>query len=106
MGESVRVTNAYVDLGTPGSAVRDAATEKFAQDVNDWVGRIQPILDRNLNVDPFLHRSLQRYVDDQRLWVADIAPGPLTAAARALYADGTGAYAGPLHLCEGLGIRW
>jgi hypothetical protein len=68
--------------------------------------RIQPVLDRNPNVDPYFRRSLQRFIDDRHLLVVDLTPAALTLYARALYNDCVGAYSGPLHLCDALGVSW
>ncbi len=106
MGETDRTTKAWVDLGEAGTPARDAATPKFITDTQDWVRRIQPVLDQHPDVDPFLKRSLQRFIDDQHLMVVDLTPGPLSSYAKALYNDGTGAYSGPLHVCDGLGVKW
>ena len=106
MAESDRISNSYVDLGSPGTPARDAATPKFITDILDWVGRIQPVVDQHTAANPFFLRSLQRFIDDQHLIVVDLAPGPLTAYAKNLFSDGVGAYSGPLHICDGLGIKW
>ncbi|WP_234714218.1 hypothetical protein [Mycolicibacterium chlorophenolicum] len=106
MAESDRFSNAWTDLGEPGTPARDAATPKFISDTLDWIGRAQPMLDQHPDVDPFFRRSLQRFIDDLHLLVVDLRPGPLTSYAKALYADGVGAYSGPLHICDGLGIKW
>jgi hypothetical protein len=106
MAENDQFSNAYVRLGDAGTPGRDAATPKFITDTQDWIRRIQPVLDQNPNVDPFFQRSLQRYVDDQHLIVLDLTPGPLTSYAKVLFSDSVGAYSGPLHLCDGLGVKW
>lgn len=106
MAESDRFSNAWTDLGEPGTPARDRATPKFISDTLDWIGRAQPMLDQHPDVDPFFRRSLQRFIDDLHLLVVDLRPGPLTSYAKALYADGVGAYSGPLHICDGLGIKW
>jgi len=106
MAENDRFSNGYVDLGEPGTPARDAATPKYISDTLDWISRVQPIVDQHPDVDPYLRRSLQRFIDDQRLFVVDLRPGPLPSHARALYTDSIGAYSGPLHLCHDLGIKW
>lgn len=106
MGESDRLSNAYVDLGDPGTPARDAATPKFTTDTQNWIRRIQPILDANPDVDPFFHRGLQRFIDDRHLLVVDLSPGPLTSYATTLWRDSIGAYSGPLHSCDALGVKW
>jgi hypothetical protein len=84
MAESDRTTKAWVALGEPGTPARDAATPKFITDTQDWIRRMQPIVDANPDVDPFFQRSLQRFIDDQHLMVIDLVPGPLTSYAKAL----------------------
>lgn len=106
MAENDQFSNAYVRLGDAGTPARDAATPKFITDTQDWIRRIQPVLDQNPNVDPFFQRSLQRYIDDQHLIVLDLTPGELTSYAKVLFSDSVGAYSGPLHLCDGLGVKW
>ena len=106
MGESDRIGKAYIGLGTGGTPARDAAVPKFISDTQDWIGRIQPVLDRHPDASPFFHRSLQRFIDDQNLIVSDLAAGPLTAWAEALWWDSLGAYSGPLHICARHGVKW
>jgi len=106
MTENDEFSNKYGQLGDAGTPARDAATPKYVDDTLNWVSRIQPIIDTHPDIDPFLKRSLQRYVDDQHLIAIDLQPGPLTSYAKALFADSVGAYSGPLHLCHDLGITW
>jgi len=106
MAENDQITNGYVDQGEPGTPARDAATRQFVNDTLAWVARAQPVLDQHPNVEPYFRRSLQRFIDDRRLLVVDLQPGPLTSYAKTLYADSVGAYSGPLHLCHDLGIKW
>ena len=106
MAENDQFSNAYARLGDAGTPARDAATPKIITDTQDWVRRIQPVLDQNRSADPFFQRSLQRYIDDQHLIVLDLTPGPLTSYAKVLFSDSVGAYSGPLHLCDGLGVKW
>lgn len=106
MAENDRFSNAYVGLGAPGTPARDAATPKFITDTQDWIRRMQPVVDANPSVDPYLLRSLQRLIDDRHLLVVDLTPGPLMAYASTLWQDSIGAYSGPLHLCNALGVKW
>ena len=106
MGENNRVSNAYVDLGPVGSPARDAAKTKYVSDIGDWVGRIQPVLDSNPSADPFLRRSLQRFIDDQRFLIADLAAGPYQPYDDAIWSDHLAAYSAPLSICYKLGVRW
>jgi hypothetical protein len=106
MAEGDQTSNAYIRLGEAGSPERDNALPKFVSDTQNWVGRVQPILDQNPDASAYLRRTLQRMLDDESLMVADMKPGPLTSYAKALWADSLGAYAGPLHVCDGVGVRW
>ena len=106
MAEDDQFSNAYARLGEAGTPARDAATPKFISDTQDWIRRIQPVLDQNPDADPYFRRSLQRYIDDQHLVVVDLPPGPLTAYTKTLFSDSVGAYSGPLHLCVGVGVEW
>jgi hypothetical protein len=106
MSENDRVVNTYVGLGPVGSPERDAAKAKYVSDIENWVGRIQPVVDNNGGADPFLLRSLQRFIDDQRLLVADLAAGPYQPYDDTIYADHLAAYNGPLSLCYKLGVKW
>jgi len=106
MGENDRFSNAYIRLGEAGSPARDQALPKFISDSQDWVKRVQPILDQHSDANPYLQRTLQRFLDDRSLLVSDMQPGPLTSYANTLWADSLGAYSGPLHVCGGVGITW
>lgn len=106
MGEIDHVSKTYVGLGEAGSPARDGALPKYVTDVENWIARIQPIVDSHPEANSFLRRSLQRFIDDQHLLVSDLAPGPLTSYAKSLWSDSLGAYSGPLHACDQLGIKW
>jgi hypothetical protein len=106
MAESDRQVNTLIKLGDAGTPARDAAIPKYITDTQDWVGRMQPILDQHPDVNPFLHRTLRRFVDDQRLATSDLDPGPLPQYIKSLFSDSVGAYAGPLHVCFDLGVKW
>lgn len=106
MAESDRITKSFVGAGPDGSPERSAATPQFITDTEDWIRRVQPIVDRHPEVDPYFRRGLQRFIDDRHLLVVDLTPGPLNSYAKTLYADSVGAYSGPLHLCYDLGVKW
>jgi len=106
MGENDRISTTYIGLGPVGSPARDAAKPKYVSDIKDWVGRIQPVVDSNGEAEPFLLRSLQRFVDDQRLLAADLAAGPYQPYDDTLWADSLAAYNGPLSICYKLGVKW
>jgi hypothetical protein len=91
------------EQGTPGS---DAGLPKFVADTKDWVRRAQAVLDDHPNVDPFLQRSLQRYIDDLALYAINVNPGPKQIYDSAAWADSLVAYGGPKSICRALGINW
>lgn len=100
------INNGYVDMGDSGTPARDAATPKYITDTLDWIRQVQPILDQHQDADPFLRRSLQRFIDDKHLIVLDLEPGPLPLSLRTLFSDSVGAYSSPLHGCARLGVTW
>ncbi|WP_236737234.1 hypothetical protein [Mycolicibacterium llatzerense] len=106
MAENDAFANAYAHLGEPGTPARDAATPKFVIDTKDWISRIQPIVDENPDADPYLRRTLQRFIDDQHLIMLELRPGQLTSWWQALWSDSLGAYAGPLLHCKNLNVIW
>lgn len=66
-------SNAYARLGDAGTPECDAATTNSSPTPQDWVRRIQPVLDQHPVVEPYyFKRSLQRYIDDQHLIVVDL----------------------------------
>lgn len=106
MTENDRFTTTWVKSGHTGSPERDAATKPFVAATQDWAGRIQPVIDAHPDADPYLRRTLQRFVDDNRLLIADVAAGPATPYDDTIYNDSVAAYGGPLSVCTGLGIKW
>ena len=69
-------------------------------------GQTQAVLDTNPAAQPFLKRTLQRYIDDMSLYVKNARPGPQTTYDTAAWADSLVAYGGPLAICQGLGVHW
>ena len=106
MTESDRTAKAYSSLGPAGSPGRNAGEKKFVSDTKDWVGRIQPVIDIHPGADPFFRRSLQRFVDDQRLLGLDLDAGPYQSYDQAIWNDSLAAYNGPQSICWDLGIKW
>lgn len=106
MGESDRIGKAFTSLGPPDSAASAAGVPKFVSDTRDWVARIQPVVDRYPDVDPYFHRMLQRFVDDQKSLALDLAAGPWQAYDQTIWNDGLGAENGPMSTCWALGIKW
>jgi hypothetical protein len=106
MTEDDRVAKTFSNSGPEGSPGRDAAKAAFISATKDSVGRIQPIIDAHPNVDPYLRRSLQRFVDDQRFLVADLEAGPWQPYDQTIWNDSLGAGSGPLSICWDLGVKW
>lgn len=106
MTENDYFTTTWVKSGHTGSPERDAATKPFVAATQDWAARIQPVIDAHPDADPYLRRTLQRFVDDNRLLIADVAAGPATPYDDTIYNDSVAAYGGPLSVCTGLGIKW
>ena len=106
MTEVNRISNTYLGLGEAGTPARDSTLPKFISDTQDWIGRVQPILDQHPDARPFFRRSLQRFIDDRNLLVSDLKPGPLPPEAYAMWSDSLGAYSGPLRICDQLGVKW
>jgi hypothetical protein len=104
--ESNETGKAFVNLGNPGTPARDAGIPDYQASVLDWVKRIQPVLDSHTEADPFLRRTLQRMVDDIRIYATSIRPGPETAPDAAAWNDATVAYGGPFDVCHRLGVQW
>jgi hypothetical protein len=104
--ESDETGKNFVNLGQTGTPARDAGIPAYQASVSDWVKRIQPILDSHAEVDPFLTRTLQRMVDDIRIYAVSIQPGPATDADTAAWNDATVAYGGPIDICHEVGVSW
>ena len=106
MTEINRISYTYFQLGDAGTPARDGALPKFISDTQDWIGRVQPILDQHPDARPFFRRSLQRFIDDRNLLVSGLKPGPLPTYAYEMWSDSEGAYTGPFHICGQLGVKW
>lgn len=104
--ESNETGKGFVNLGHTGTPERDAGIPNYQASVSDWAKRIQPILDSHADADPFLKRTLQRMVDDIRIYATSIRPGPETDADAAAWNDATVAYGGPYDVCHRLGVQW
>lgn len=106
MAESDRISKALSSQAPAGSPGWNAEMPKFISAEKDLLGRIQPIIDSHPDVDPYFHRTLQRYVDDRRNLVADIEAGPWQPYDQNIWDDSLGAYNGPLVTCWDLGVKW
>lgn len=106
MTESDRISKAYSSLGPAGSPTYSAGVSTFIGDTKNWVGRIQPVIDGHPNVDPYLLRSLQRFVDDRRYLIADLEEGEPQPYDQTDWNDSLSAYNGPLATCWNVGVKW
>jgi hypothetical protein len=106
MGESDRIAKAYTSLGPAGTPAWNAGAQKFISNTKDWVLRIQPVIDGHPDSEPFFRRSLQRFVDDQRLLALDLEAGPYQPYDQTIWNDSLAADNGPLTTCWGLGVKW
>jgi hypothetical protein len=97
---------AFVNTGETGSPERDSAIPGFRDQIERWVGRVQPVLDANNGADPFMTRTLQRMVDDTLLYAESIRPGPATDYDKLAWNDAVVAYGGPFFKCHQLGVTW
>ena len=106
LADGDKVNNVYLAAGPAGSAGRDAALPKYVADIRDWVDRAQSILHENPDAQEFLRRSLQRFLDDNKLLALGLRPGRMQPYNEALYSDSMAAYNGPIALCEEVGVKW
>jgi hypothetical protein len=104
--ESAERGRQFVDLGQSGTPERDAGIPSYQASVSDWVKKIQPILDQHADADAFLKRTLQRFIDDTRIYAASIRPGPENDADAAAWNDKLVAIGGPFEICHRLGVEW
>jgi hypothetical protein len=103
--ESSANKNDFAGLGEPGSPERNAGIPNFVEITRDWASRAQEVLDKHAEPPRYLTRTLQRYIDDMRLFVDGLRPGPEDDADRALWTDSIGALGGPLTACLDQGIE-
>jgi hypothetical protein len=104
--ENADAGKGFVNLGPAGTPARDAGIPQYQDSVSDWVNRIQPILDQHPDADPFFRRTMQRFIDDSRIYAASIRPGPENDADAAAWNDKLVAIGGPFEICHQLGVQW
>jgi hypothetical protein len=95
---------AFTSEGRTGTPARDAAIRGFVSQTEDWVKRAQQALDDDAGPPRFLTRTLQRYVDDMRLYATGLRPGPAADADIAAWMDSLVALEGPYKVCGDLGV--
>jgi hypothetical protein len=106
MAQSTDIGKKFVNLGYSGTPDRDNGIPQFRAEVEDWAKRIEPIVDADPGPPRFLTRTVQRYIDDTRLYAASIRPGPETEYDRAAWADRVVAYGGAFAECPKVGVQW
>jgi hypothetical protein len=106
MEESVEIGKRFVNLGRTGTPERDAGIPGFRAEVEDWVKRIQPVVDKYAEPPRYLTRTMQDYIDDTRLYAASIRPGPESEFDRAAWAERVVAYGGAFGECPKYGVKW
>ena len=108
MTESNKTAQAFSHVGKDSPDWK-AAAEKYIPATKEWVGRMQPVIDSHGDADPYLLRSMQRFVDDQRDLVADLEAGSGAAWLpydQTNWNDGLSALSGPAGVCWDLGVKW
>jgi hypothetical protein len=108
MGESNKTAQAFSRVGKDSPEWK-AAAEKFIPETKEWVSRMQPVIDSHGDADPYLLRSMQRFVDDQRDLVADLeGAGGATWLPydQTNWNDSLSAISGPTGVCWDLGVKW
>lgn len=103
--ESSRNKNNFSGLGAPGSPERNAGITDFVERTQDWASRAQQVLDAHTDPPRYLTRSLQRYIDDMRLFVDGLRPGPGHDSDQAVWTDSIAALNGPVMVCSQLGVE-
>lgn len=103
--ESSRNKNNFSGLGAQGSPERNAGITDFVERTQDWASRAQQVLDAHTDPPRYLTRSLQRYIDDMRLFVDGLRPGPGHDSDQAVWTDSIAALNGPVMVCSQLGVE-
>ena len=104
--EIVDTGREFVALGQSGTQARDDGITSFRRHVAEWATRIEPIIDENSNASRYLSRTLHGFVDLNRLYSANLRPGPATTLDTQTWDLGTIAYGGPWEVCHALGVTW
>jgi hypothetical protein len=106
MAADDRASNTFIEAGPAGTPERDAAQARYRSDTAAWVTQIQPIANAHQDADPFLLRTLQRFIDDRMLMVRNMRPGPAKEYDKEIWADSLSALGGPMSVCYQLGVKW
>jgi hypothetical protein len=108
MGESDKTAQAF-NHNDKNSPEWKAGAQTFVNDTKAWVGRMQPVIDSHGDADPYLLRSMQRFVDDRRYLIADLVAGngaEWLPYDQTSWNDSLAALSGPAGVCWDLGVKW
>lgn len=109
MTESNKTAQAYSRLGPANTPTWKAGVPTFIRETKSWVTRIQPVVESHGDADPFLTRSMQRFIDDRRYLIADLEAGDgqeWLPYDQTNWNDSLSALSGPLSACFDLGVKW
>ncbi|MGB3674256.1 MAG: hypothetical protein WA988_07450 [Candidatus Nanopelagicales bacterium] len=98
--ENDSIVNAFAGLGDRGSPPRDAGIPGFQASIRDWVSRVEPVLNAHPEASDYLARNLQRYIDDNRIYAANLKRGPGVPADVAAWDDATVAIRAGSDVCR------
>jgi hypothetical protein len=104
--ESIDAGKNFVNLGFSGTPERDGGIPGYRAQVEEWVQRIQPVLDSHANPPRYLTRTLQEFIDYTRAYAENIRPGPANDTDAAAWNNRVVAYGGPFEVCHKLGVNW
>lgn len=108
MTESDKSAQAFSRLDKKSPDFKSAA-QPFITETKAWAERMQTAIDSHGDADPFLTRSMQRFVDDQRYIIADLEAGAgpeWLNYDQTAWNDSLAAGSGPLTVCFDLGVKW
>lgn len=108
MAESNKTAQAFSRLDKKAPDWK-AGAQTFMDATTAWLDRMQPVIDSHGDADPYLQRSMQRFVDDTRDLLADLAAGDgpeWLPYDQTIWNDGLGALSGVAHVCYTLGVKW
>ena len=104
--ESLDSGRRFVALGDPGTPARDSGIGAYRDHVEGWAQRIQAVIDAQPPPERYLSRTLQSFVDLNKLYAGNIRPGPEKPTDAEAWDAGTIALGGPWETCRELGVTW
>lgn len=108
LSESKKTAQSFMRVDK-NAADWSGAAQSFIGSTKDWVSRMQPVIDSHEDADPFLQRSMQRFVDDMQYLVDDMQAGDGPAWLpydQTTWNDSLAALSGPTRNCFDLGVKW